>query len=305
MPKLKLGLGAAAAKVEAVEGFASYSGETPPAGIYPAVIKQIMFGESATKKPMLTAIVEFKAPKGDARKRDEYNGYPIFHYLVIPEDANYEHYGLQVGQINRMLDAMSKNDQSVRGAFWGDQAVLSDDKKPKILKIGKLNLKNGIPVVVSAKNDTYTKKTKNKDGTVTTTKERSLRVNDLYPVKDGDEIASEAEDENTEYESEGNDFVEDSSGHEDDTDQQDEGSGVDDEDGDSAADSSYVEEDEGVADDAGVPDEDSGDEGVEQEESIPDAIAEELPEQEEESEPEAEPEPEPAAPKKRTRRSAF
>lgn len=294
MPKLKLGLGAAAAKVEAVEGFANYSGPVPPAGIYPAVIKQIMFGESSTKKPMLTAVVEFKAPKGDARKRDEYNGYPIFHYLVIPEDANYEHYGLQVGQINRMLDAMSKNDQSVRGAFWGDQAVLSDDKKPKILKIGKLNLKNGIPVVVSAKNDTYTKKTKNKDGTVTTTKERSLRVNDLYPVKDGDEIASEAEDENTEYESEGTDFVEE------------EGTETEPE-----AETEQEPEEDSAPEEEQEPEQESEPEAEQEqeEESIPDAIAEELPEQEEEqeSEPEAEPEPEPepAAPKKRTRRSAF
>ena len=294
MPKLKLGLGAAAAKVEAVEGFASYSGETPPAGIYPAVIKQIMFGESSTKKPMLTAIVEFKAPKGDARKRDEYNGYPIFHYLVIPEDANYEHYGLQVGQINRMLDAMSKNDQSVRNAFWGDQAVLSDDKKPKILKIGKLTLKNGIPVVVSAKNDTYTKKTKNKDGTVTTTKERSLRVNDLYPVKDGDDAVSEAEaeDENTEYESGDLDFVEE------------EGTETEPE-----AETEQEPEEDAAPEEEQEPEQESEPEAEQEqeEESIPDAIAEELPEQEEEQEQESEPEaePEPAAPKKRTRRSAF
>ena len=103
MPKLVLALGADAAKVEAVEGFANYSGPTPPAGLYFSRVKQIGITETKqTKKTMLRVVVEFKA-KDNNDPRKKFNGYAIFWHLVIPDDATEEHYGLQVERGTRVI----------------------------------------------------------------------------------------------------------------------------------------------------------------------------------------------------------
>ncbi|WNM69965.1 hypothetical protein SEA_GUYFAGIERI_62 [Rhodococcus phage GuyFagieri] len=199
MPKLQLGLGSDAAKVEAVEGYANYDGPTPPPGIYPSRVQTIKIGESSTKKPMFTVYVKIDAPKNDPKGRDKYNGYLISHFLVIPSDREEEHYGLQVGQINRLMDAMS-GDLSARKALWADKAVL-DDKGEKVLKIGeKVTLKGGVPVMIATKADSYKRKDK-ETGEVETVK--TLRINDFYPMPDGGApVAEESEPENVEYEDE-------------------------------------------------------------------------------------------------------
>ncbi|QOP66725.1 hypothetical protein SEA_GROOTJR_66 [Gordonia phage GrootJr] len=187
--KLKLKLGAEAAKVKATEGYSNYSGPVPPMGVYSAKIKQI--GVKPTRagdKTMLVTIIEFDAPKG--HEHEKYNGYAIFHRLVIPESMEEEYIDLKVGQINRLFDAISGDDK-LRAVFWGGNAVM-DDKGEKIIKLGQFSMGGkgfkGIPVVVSTKNDSYTKKEKGADGTIKKTPMRQLRVNDIYPS--GHEVPS-------------------------------------------------------------------------------------------------------------------
>ena len=188
-----LPIGPDAAAVEAVEGFSNYTGPTPPPGIYPSVVKQISIEETkTTKKMMLRAITEFRADKDDARKK--YNGYAIFHYLVIPESKDEEYYGLQVGQINRLLDALSTNDPAVRKAFWSNQADLDAEGK-KIQKIGKVNLtgKEGVPIIISARSENFNRPARNDKGKPILdpkTKKpvmeqvKNLRINDIFPSND-------------------------------------------------------------------------------------------------------------------------
>lgn len=173
MPKLKLAIGSEAAKVEATQGFTNYEGPTPPKGVYPVVVKQIVFGESKAKNPMLSAILEIKAPKED--KRSKYNGYALFEYLVIPRDKEDDNYGRRVGDINAFLDAMAGGNKAARKALWGNEAVISDDKKPKIVKIGPIDLKvkGGIPIKVNTRDEIETTRDKETGETIET---RRLRV---------------------------------------------------------------------------------------------------------------------------------
>lgn len=182
--KLQLKVGAEAAKVEAVEGFSKYAGETPPAGVYKAVVKQLQIKAltSDPTKQKVVAIIEWFAPKGTPEEK--YNGYAVFDHLTLPESMEEEYADLKIGKINRLLDAIS-GDQKLRSAFWGGSTVL-DDKGEKILRIGTKVAGGkdfkGFPVVVSAKNDTYTKKSKGENGEATKETIRTLRVNDIYPA---------------------------------------------------------------------------------------------------------------------------
>ena len=179
--KLALKVGAEAAKVDAVEGFSRYAGPVPPAGVYKAVIKSLQIKPLSSDKDRqkVLAIYEFSVPKGAPNA--EYNGYAIFDHLTLPESIEEEYADLKIGKINRLLDAI---DPKLRQAFWGGAAIM-DDKGEKILKIGTKVTGGkdfkGFPVVVSAKNDIYTKKVKNKEGKVETVQERTLRLNDVYP----------------------------------------------------------------------------------------------------------------------------
>jgi len=185
MAKLKLKIGAEAANVEAVEGFKPYTGKTPPKGVYPCVVRQIAVTESnKSKKDMFRVIVEIKAPKGD--KREQFNGYSMFDYLVVPDSVEEEHYGLLVGKINALLDAMSGGKQSVRDALWGGDAVISNDSTPKIEKLGPLNCKKEVPVVVVTKDEMRTFMEEDEDGNPVEKTERQLRVNSYHAVEDED-----------------------------------------------------------------------------------------------------------------------
>lgn len=186
MAKLKLKVGAEAAKVAAVEGFKPYDGPTPPKGVYPAVVRVIDVQESKkTKKDMLRVIVDIAAPKSD--KRSKFNGYSMFDYLVIPDDSEEEHYGLLVGKVNALLDAMSNGKQSVRDALWGGEAVISDDKTPRVERIGPLNIKgskNGVPVIVTTKDEMRTFMEEDEDGELVEKTQRQLRINSYHPAED-------------------------------------------------------------------------------------------------------------------------
>lgn len=179
--KLQLKVGAEAAKVEAVEGFAKYGGPTPPAGAYKAVIKQLQIKpvKSDPTRQKVVAIYEWEAPKG--AENAEYNGFAVFDHLTLPESMEEEYADLKIGKINRLLDAI---DPKLRQAFWGGAAVM-DDKGEKILKIGTKITGGkgfkGFPVVVSTKSETYTKKSKGQDGKVVSEQIRTLRINDVYP----------------------------------------------------------------------------------------------------------------------------
>ncbi len=196
MPKLVLRVGPEAAKMPSTEGFARYAGPTPPAGAYPAKVKQITIKESREKKlPMLMVVMELDAPAG--QEKAKYNGCPVFNYLIIPSDPAYQYYGLQVGQINRLFDAMSNNNQKVKDAFWSSQAVLDESKNPKLLRVGPLNLKSkdGIPIVVDIKLESFSRKNPS-TGEVTT--EPAIRVNDVLPPVKLTAVP-DAEDEPEEY----------------------------------------------------------------------------------------------------------
>lgn len=312
MPKLVLALGAEAAKVEAVEGFANYSGPTPPAGLYFSRVKQIGVTETKnTKKPMLRVVIEFKA-KDDKDSRKKFNGYAIFHHLVIPEDATEEHYGLQVGQINRLLDAMSGNDQAVRNAFWGGKADL-DAAGKKITKIGKLDLtdKEGIEIIVLARSETFNRKVLVNGKPVRdpkTKKEKyeqtsSLRVNDTFPAddeigKDRPELVEAVEEDDLSDvfvdEDESDAVVADADSGLDDSadDDQSDDSGAD----DNAAEE-WPEEEAADASDGDFPDSSDPAAEADADDDSADLIAQEVPD--------TEPAEEPAAPPQRKRRSAF
>ncbi|WNY15176.1 hypothetical protein SEA_MACGULLY_72 [Rhodococcus phage MacGully] len=200
MPKLQLGLGSDAANVEASTGFEVYDGPTPPAGVYPASVISIKFTKSSvSKKPMFKVFSKIDAPKGDAKGREKYNGYLMTDNLIIPGDRSEEHYGLFVGKINRLLDAMAGGDpaacKAARKALWGGQAVL-DDSGEKVLSIGKdIKIKGGVAVTVVTKGETY-KRTDKETGETTT--EKTLRINDYHPPKNV--AVKPADDDKVEYE---------------------------------------------------------------------------------------------------------
>lgn len=313
MPKLVLALGAEAAKVEAVEGFANYSGPTPPAGLYFSRVKQIGITETKnTKKPMLRVVIEFKA-KDDKDSRKKFNGYAIFWHLVIPEDSSEEHYGLQVGQINRLLDALSGNDRAVRNAFWGGKAD-TDAAGKKVTKIGKVDLtdKEGVEVLVSARAETFNRKVLVNGKPVRdpkTKKEKfeqtsSLRVNDVFPADD--EIGKDRPElvETIEEDDLSDVFVDEdeSVGVDSDADGGLESDGDDAGSDDAGWDDSADDADEGFPDseDAATEDADPADVGVtdegDQDDDSADLIAQEVPEEEPEKE---------TVPPQRKRRSAF
>lgn len=310
--KLKLKIGAEAANVAASTGFANYTGPTPPAGVYAAKIKQLQIketkgAEGKPKKPMLVAIIEFEAPK--SHENSQYNGFAIFHRLVIPESMKEDYIDLKVGQINRLLDAIS-GDDSLRKIFWGGNAIL-DDKGVKITRLGKLvtsgkNFK-GFSVVVSARNENYTEKKRDpKTKKIVKTVRRSLRVNDIYP---GDhEIPDPVSDDDEIIEDDGDsvdDVLEDTDVVTDDTDVvtddgdevvSDEPEPEDDPEPDPEPEADEDEDDPTYE----VPDEDEGDSEYVSEDGDEDGY---VAEPDEEPEPEPEPEPTPAKPRKR--RSAF
>ncbi|WGH20848.1 hypothetical protein QLT00_gp65 [Gordonia phage Commandaria] len=286
--KLKLKLGAEAAKVEASTGFQNYTGPTPPAGVYSAKIKQIgMKATRAGDKTMLVSIIELDAPKGHPNA--EYNGYAIFHRLVIPESMEEEYIDLKVGQINRLLDAVSGDDK-LRTVFWGGNAVV-DDKGEKILKIGKFSLAGkgfkGISVVVSTKNDSYTKKEKGADGKIVKKTTRQLRINDIHPA--GHEVPTRGDAVVDEEVEDADDIV------------------LDDEDAIEADDVVEADDDDDVveSDDDDAEDVDADGEVYVDEDGDEDGY---VSEDEDDSEPEPEPEQEPEPVKAsagRKRRSAF
>jgi hypothetical protein len=282
VPKLKLNgnVGVDAAKVDAVEGFSTYDGPVPPAGLYPASVISIKVGESKeSKKAMLTVYTKIDAPKNDKKKRHEYNGYLMSDFLVIPDDKNYEHYGLQVGQINRFLDALSGEDMEVRRKFWSGNAVTSADGK-KLESVGTVKIKGGVKVIVNTKKDSYKRKEKDSE----TGKEElvtvdTLRINDYLmapkssaveeaPAEEG---ASEDDFEDTEVEyedaeegeeSDDSSFVDDS----DEADADDEDVESDSDAGDEAdEDSEPGDSDEDPADDDGAEDADGSDESTDAE----------------------------------------
>ncbi|WGH22073.1 hypothetical protein [Gordonia phage MerCougar] len=296
--KLKLKIGAEAAKVEAATGFANYTGPTPPPGVYAAKIKQLQIretkgGENKPKKPMLVAIIEFEAPK--SHENSAYNGFAIFHRLVIPESMEEDYIDLKVGQINRLLDAISGDDK-LRAVFWGGNAVMDDEGK-KIIRMGKLvtsgkNFK-GFSVVVSARGENYVEKKVNpKTKKVEKITRKSLRVNDIYPgdheipdpVSDDDDVIVEEDGDSVDDVLEDTDTVEaEPEAEPEEESEPDEGETSDDDDDDPTYEVPDEDEPEYVSED--------GDE---------DGYVAEEPEEE----PEPEPEPEPA-PKPRKRRSAF
>ena len=280
MPKLKLNgnVGVDAAKVDAVEGFSTYDGPVPPAGLYPASVISIKVGESKeSKKAMLTVYTKIDAPKNDKKKRHEYNGYLMSDFLVIPDDKNYEHYGLQVGQINRFLDALSGEDMEVRRKFWSGNAVTSADGK-KLESVGTVKIKGGVKVIVNTKKDSYKRKEKDSE----TGKEElvtvdTLRINDYLmapkssaveeapaeeePIEDDTEV--EYEDAEEGEEADDSSFVDDS----DEADADDEDVESDSDAGDEAdEDSEPGDSDEDPADDDGdAEDADGSDESADAE----------------------------------------
>lgn len=285
--KLKLKIGAEAAKVKAAEGLGQYTGPTPPPGVYAAKVKTLQVKPTRKgDKTMLVAVIEFEAPKNDANAK--YNGFAIFHRLVIPESMDEEWIDLKVGQINRLFDAIS-GDEKLRTVFWGGNAVM-DDKGEKIVKLGKYTIGGkgfkGLPVVVSARSENYKRKSKGSDGKVVSEDVRALRVNDIYPADHA--IPSSTVSDPTDID-------------------EDEQVIIDDSDIDDAV--VEDEQDTDVPEDDGAEDPEPEDEPAEDEpEDEGDYVDEDGDEDgyiEEDPEPEPEPEPEPAKPAARKRRSAF
>lgn len=316
MVKLKLGIGADAANIKATEGRANYTGETPPAGLYRAKVTSFSIGKTKDKsKDMFTAVVSFEAPKGDDRSK--FDGYPIFHRLVVPDDKAYEYFDLQVGQINRFLDAIGgANSKAVRTALWGDNAVI--DEKGRVLKVGPVNLKakGGVFVMVDTKQRSFEravlekgKPKKDDKGKVVKETVVNLEINDIYPIN-----LSVAKDSEPEPETEIEEEYEEAEAEDEDP------WGAVPEDGTFGGDPEDEEVEEEVEEE---PEEEEPEEEVEEdpepepqpakrrarpvpvpepeEDDGDDMIAEEVAE---EPEPEEEPEEAPA-PKRRTRRKAF
>ncbi|ATS93147.1 hypothetical protein SEA_PATIO_66 [Gordonia phage Patio] len=292
--KLKLKIGAEAAKVEATAGFSQYVGEVPPRGIYRARVKSLSIKPNKAKtKDLLVAVIEFDTAKDDPASK--YNGYAIFERMVIPESMSEENADLFVGKINRLLDAMAGN-TTLRNQFWGGGTVM-DDKGEKVLKIGSTLVSGkkfqGIKVVVSARDDNYKRKSRNAAGKVVAENVRSLRVNDVYPADH--EMPSKVSDEDL-------DALDEEAIDVDDADLEvDEGDGDPDEvitvDDDGEVETVPDPEDDGPEPET-VPDPEDDDPVYDPDDDPEEPAAD----------PEPEPEPEPEAPKKasaRKRRSAF
>lgn len=290
--KLKLKIGAEAAKVKAAEGLGQYTGPTPPPGVYAAKIKNLQVQPTRKgDKTMLVAIIEFEAPKNDDNAK--YNGFAIFHRLVIPESMDEEWIDLKVGQINRLLDAIS-GDEKLRAVFWGGNAVM-DDKGEKIIKLGKYTIGGkgfkGLPVVVSARSENYKRKSKGSDGKVVSENVRALRVNDIYPADHA--VPKSSASDPTDIDGDEQVIIDDS----------DVEDAVVDDDNDVPLPDDGLAAAADEADDADE-DDDADEEVYVDEDGDEDGYIDEG-EDEAEEDPEPEPEPEPAKPAARKRRSAF
>jgi len=288
MPKYVVKVGPEAAKVKSTEGFARYSGPTPPPGAYPVRVRSIRATESKSGDDMLAVMMVVSAPKQDSRSK--YNGFPIFHRLMLPLETTEEYFELKVGQINRLLDALSNNSPAAKQAFWSNKAVTDATKKPKFLKIGPIDLqgKEGLPAVVDIKLRKYEVKDPNTPGKVR--EGVSADVNDILPptaklaaVKDEPEEEAEEYDDTAEDDG----FVDEMEEGPDSAEDEEEG---------------YDDEEDEEPDSAEDAEEDEADPEDGEEEDEPDEAAE----YEEEPEPEPEPErrPRKAAPKSAAARKA-
>ena len=158
MPKIKLGLNAqdkaALDKAAEENSFSRYDGDIPPNGLYKAVIKTVNYMLSKEKQaPQLRAVVEIKEPAGS--EKAEFNGYALFHYITLPVDQSYEHYGLQSSQTKEFLCALAGGDDAAWKGYKDDNMVGDESKTMKVTKFGTYshNHKVGSPVKIMIEQD--------------------------------------------------------------------------------------------------------------------------------------------------------
>jgi len=141
MPRVTINVGDYSGVTPAV-GFSSYSGPTPPKGLYRCKTGLFRIVDNSNNDPMFKIVFEIAEPKGDKSK---YNGYAIWHNANITEKG--------APYLNAMLDALGLDRKAVwAGANGG--IVTKKDKPEDVLKIGSKKVE-GIEVLVTAKRKNY------------------------------------------------------------------------------------------------------------------------------------------------------
>jgi hypothetical protein len=158
MPKLKLGINKADAalldKVAAENTFESYTGATPPPGVYRAVAKTIWYVESNGEKskghPMFRVGVEVQEPKGS--KKAEFNGFFRMHHIMLPIDVDHDNFGRQAGNLRQFLQAIDPTNAAWKG-YQNDNITVTSDDPAKVTQLGayKHNAKAGAKVIIVLK----------------------------------------------------------------------------------------------------------------------------------------------------------
>lgn len=130
------------ADTEAAKGFAEYTGEIPPKGVYRFKVKQWKLVESSAGDQMFRVILEITEPKKS--KNAKYNGYTIFHNGVLAEKS--------APFVNAMLDAF----EIPRKAVWvkGGAINVSKDDDELVVSIGKKKV-TGLEIMASTKRRKY------------------------------------------------------------------------------------------------------------------------------------------------------
>lgn len=139
MPKVRLNVGDFDPDAAPATGFSNYAGPVPPAGLYRCRAKLWRLTKASTGNTMIKVIFEIDEPKNS--EKSEYNGYAIWHNLVLVKKAS--------PFVNAALVAMGINPKAL-----SNDVVVKPDKTTDIVAIGGKKV-NGIPVLVTAKRATF------------------------------------------------------------------------------------------------------------------------------------------------------
>ncbi len=137
MPKITLG-NKAYAGIKAADG--RYVGDTPPVGAYVTVTgKTWKVKKTKNDDTMLTVPLTVKYPKG--HKKARYNGYTIWHNLVLGETS--------IPFVNAFLDAIGIDPKAFHGA------AAKTDPQGRVVGIAGIDKIGGLSVLVATRHKVW------------------------------------------------------------------------------------------------------------------------------------------------------
>lgn len=138
MPKIRLSATDFDPDAAPATGFSNYDGPVPPAGLYRTRAKLWRLKKAASGNTMIVVIFEIADETGE---KAQYNGYPIWHNLVLTVKSS--------PFVNAALVAVGVDPHDL-----AEGTVTKADKTTDIVSIGGVKVQ-GAPVLVTTKRETY------------------------------------------------------------------------------------------------------------------------------------------------------